>query len=102
MKWPFTKRNRPVKSPMNSETDYNRCVRLWVWALREDDCCEGVAFIVIVELLASEVTDECKRLPVEEQPLFMMTYASYLSWLTMQGIEKYLSPGLMAFDRSST
>ena len=102
MKWPFTKRNRPVKSPMNSETDYNKLrASVGMGLAREDDCCEGVAFIVIVELLASEVADECKQLPVEEQPLFMMTYASYLSWLTMQGIE-ILSPGLMAFDRSST
>jgi hypothetical protein len=58
----------------------------------DDDCCEYVAWVVVFDLLAPEVADECKRLPVEQRGLFMMTYAMYLSWLAMKGVESKFPP----------
>jgi hypothetical protein len=59
---------------------------------RDDDCCEAVAWVVVFDLFAPEVADEGKRLPVEERGLFMMTYATYLSWLAMKGVESKFPP----------
>ena len=58
----------------------------------DDDCCEYVAWVVVFDLLAPEVADECERLPVEQRRLFMMTYAMYLSWLAMKGVESKFPP----------
>lgn len=54
---------------------------------REDDYCEYVAWVVVLDLLSPEVANECEHVPPEERGLFMMTYATYLSWLAMRGVE---------------
>lgn len=69
-------------------TEYNKLrASVGMDPARADDYCEAIAWVVVFDLLAPEVADECNRLPVEERGLFMMAYATYLSWLAMKGVE---------------
>jgi hypothetical protein len=84
--WPFKKKDKPI-------SEYNKLrVSVGMAPARDDDCCEAVAWVVVFDFFAQEVSDECKCLPVEERGLFMMTYATYLSWLAMKCVESKFPP----------
>lgn len=91
--WQFKKKDKPIESMGGAMTEYNKLrASVGMAPACDDDCYEAVAWVVVFDLLAPEVADECKRLPVEERELFMMTYATYLSWLAMKGVESKFPP----------
>jgi hypothetical protein len=59
----------------------------------KDDLGEVVAFVVVFELLAKTVADECGSLPADERDTFMMTFAAYLKWLVMLIVEARFPEG---------
>lgn len=74
-------------------TEYNQLrASVGMAPAADDDYYEYVAWVVIFDLDAPEVADESKRLPVEQQGLFLMTYATYLYWLAMKGVESKFPP----------
>lgn len=67
--------------------EYNRLrASVGMTPASDDDCYEAVAWVVVFELFATEVAEECERLPAQKRGLFMMVYATYLSWLAMRGV----------------
>jgi hypothetical protein len=93
MIWPFKKKDKFIKSTGRAVTDYNKLRASVGMAPASDDVyCEAVAWVVVYDLLAPEVADECKCLPVDERGLFMMVYATYLSWLAMKVVESKFPP----------
>ncbi len=72
--WPFKNKVKPLN-------EYNKLrASIGMAPARNDDCFEGVAFAVVFLILSPDelMTEECKRLPVEERDLFMLVYATYL------------------------
>jgi hypothetical protein len=57
----------------------------------DDDLGEIVAFLIMFELAAKTVTDECEAYPADERDAFMMTYAAYLKWLMSLSVLKRFS-----------
>ena len=93
MIWPFKKKDKFIKSTGRAVTEYNKLrASVGMAPVSDDDYCEAVAWVVVYDLLAPEVADECKCLPVDERGLFMMVYATYLSWLAMKVVESKFPP----------
>ena len=93
MIWPFKKKDKFAKSTGGAVAEYNKLrASVGMAPASDDDYCEAVAWVVVFNLLAPEVADECKRLPVDERGLFMMVYATYLSWLAMKVVESRFPP----------
>lgn len=93
MMWPFKKKDKPVQHKDEVTTQYNKLrASVGMAPAENDDYCEAVAWVVVFDLLAPEVAEECKRLPVEEQGLFMMAYATFLTWLAMQSVKSKFPP----------
>jgi len=91
--WPFKKKDKFIKSTGRAVTEYNKLrASVGMAPASDDDYCEAVAWVVVFDLLALEVADECKCLPVDQRGLFMMVYASYLSWLAMKVVESKFPP----------
>lgn len=83
-----------AESKRGAMADYNKLrASVGMAPAAGDDYCEAVAWVVVFDLHAPEVGDESKGLPVEERDLFMMTYATYLSWLAMRCVESKFPPG---------
>jgi len=81
-------RNNPMESPDTVLTEYDQLrASVGMAPAADDDYYEYVAWVVMFDLDAPEVADECKRLPHEQHELFWMTYATYLYWLAMKGVE---------------
>lgn len=89
--WPFSKKESPSQTTCNQLR-----ASLGMAPAREDDCCEAVAFVVVQGVLAADVADECSSLPAQERGLFMMAFASYLSWLAWKTIESRWPPNSWA------
>lgn len=82
--WPFKKKKD------RSLTEYNKLRSLVGMApASNDDYCEGIAWVIVYDLFAAEVGEECERLPASKRDLFMMVYATYLSWLAMKGVTSH-------------
>lgn len=93
MIWPFKKKDKFIKSTGRAVTEYNKLrASVGMAPASDDDYCEAVAWVVVYDLLAPEVADECKCLPADERGLFMMVYATYLSWLAMKVVESKFPP----------
>lgn len=59
---------------------------------RDDEYYEAVAWVVVFDLLAAEVANECKTLPTEQRQVFMIAYAAYLRFLAMKVVESKFPP----------
>jgi len=93
MIWPFKKKGKFIKSTGGAVTEYNKLrASVGMAPASDGDYCEAVAWAVVFDLLAPEVAEECKCLPVDERGLFMMVYATYLSWLAMEVVESKFPP----------
>ncbi|MGO8944613.1 MAG: hypothetical protein ACLQJ7_13185 [Syntrophobacteraceae bacterium] len=86
-------RSGVIESTGGATTEYNKLrAPVGMASASGDDFFEAVAWVVVSELLAPEVADECKSLPVEEHGIFMMAYAAYFSWLAMGCVESKFPP----------
>ncbi len=91
--WPFRKKKSPSQASVDRISEYNMLrASVGMSPATDDDCCEGVAWVVVFDLAAEEVKKECSALPAEKRGLFMMVCASYLTWVAMRGVESYFPP----------
>jgi hypothetical protein len=92
--WLFKKKDQLIESTGGAVSEYNKLrASVGMAPASDDDYCEAVAWVVVYDLFAPEVAEECKHLPAEKRGLFMTTYASYLSWLAMKGVESRFPSG---------
>ncbi len=91
--WPFKEKDNPDKSMGAALPEYNQLrASVGMPPAKDDDPYEGVAWVVVSDLLAPEGADECRRFPIEEREMFMMTYATCLSWLAMISVKSQFPP----------
>lgn len=57
-----------------------------------DDSYDAATFIIVGETQRPEVVNECNNLPVEEREIFLLVYATYITWLTMTAVKTKFPP----------
>jgi tetratricopeptide (TPR) repeat protein len=83
------------RKEVNLLNEYNKLrASVGMTPAKDGNYFEEVAFMVVFYVLAPDelITEECKRLPVEERDLFMLVYATYLIWLSMTAVKSKLPP----------